>query len=115
MKKFSEDNLRAMQFESLRLDQDHKGDSSMLSLYAIEGQPGVYRRVPLTTGDLLPGHVRAFLGKTKVELVRCDSVEEELREAGFVRPNDRVDTMPPAQRQGVLDRMFAKDEVRHTE
>jgi hypothetical protein len=106
MKRPSETHLTAMQFESVIV----AGGGRQTGLYAIEGVPGVFRRVPKSTAAARPdGHLVAYFGGTEVELVRAKDVEAELSEAGFVHASVDVTGLTPLQRSVLLNGLFAEE------
>jgi hypothetical protein len=96
MKSGSAAIAQAMQFETITAESREtiKGLRCVDNrLYAISGQPGVFRRAPRTGQGLraptTPGAVLAYFQRSVIELVRDDGIEAELREAGLVKPHER--------------------------
>lgn len=106
MRRPQDERLTAMQFERVMLT----GGGRQTALYAIEGVPGVYRRVPKSPASSRPkGNLVAYFGNTEVELVRASDIEEELAQAGFTHVATDVTRLRPSERAAVLDGLFQPD------
>lgn len=107
MRRPQDERLTAMQFEKVMLT----GGGRQTALYAIEGVPGVYRRVPKSPVSSRPkGHLVAYFGNAEVELVRATDIEDELAQAGFTHVATDVTRLRPSERAAVLDGLFPTDE-----
>lgn len=103
MKRPADERLVAMQFEHVI----QSGGGRSPQLYAIEGVPGVYRKVAKTPASERPeDHLLAYFGSSEVQLTRAKDVEEELRQAGFLRAKPNVDNLRPAEKRAVLNNLF---------
>lgn len=81
----SEAPYRAMLFAHIRLSETVEG-SQATRLYAVEGKPGIFRRVALASKE--EGSFRAWFDDGMIRLVRANDVEAEMVEAGYVKNGD---------------------------
>jgi hypothetical protein len=111
MRKHPDGNLVALEFEALVLQKSFRSTSRTGKLYGIEGLPGIYRRVPVSSQQERPEHhLIAWFGGSAIELVPATKIEEELQEAGFLKQPVDVTRLPANVRKACLHGMFKPQE-----